>query len=328
MRPCLVLAAAVAVAGLGGLGASEVVVPTAPAGAAAGADCSSGVIVAADFSPWVPDTVNSVCDPGLPADAAQALVDTGFDPVGVSTYPPLAFICTIAGYPRGEDCNTTPPGNAYWSFWYANGATWTYSELGATALTPVAGSVEYWEFGGASASNPPTTTPAALRSSTSTTTTTTAPPASTPSTAPPASTAVPVPVAGAPAGSAGGSGGGGSGNGTSHSPSVSGEGTTTPGAQTSTGTSGTPGSSKSGKPDGSSSTQAATGSTTRPSPSATRADRGTGGSAQGPTIVNAAPVVSAEDSPGSSAPFALGAVGIAVLAGTGGLIAWRRRRTG
>jgi hypothetical protein len=324
VRPRLALAAAVAVAGLGGLGASEVVVPAGPAGAAA--DCSSGVIVAADFSPWVPDTVNSVCDPGLPPNAAQALVDTGFDPVGVSTYPPLAFICTIAGYPRGEDCSTTPPGNAYWSFWYANGATWTYSELGATALTPVAGSVEYWEFGGASASNPPTTTPAALRSSTSTTTTTPAPPATTPSTAPPASTAVP--VAGTPAGSAGGSDGGGSGNGTSHSPTVSGEGATTTGAQTSTGTSGTPGSSKSGNPDGPSSTQAATGSTTRPSPSATKTDRGTGGSAQGPTIVNAAPVVAAEDSPGSSAPFALGAVGIAVLAGTGGLIAWRRRRTG
>jgi hypothetical protein len=321
------MVAATAVVGLGGLGASEVVVPAGPVGAA-GAGCSSGVIVAADFSPWVPDTVNSVCDPGLPPNAAQALVDTGFDPVGVSTYPPLAFICTIAGYPRGEDCSTTPPGNAYWSFWYANGATWTYSELGATALTPVAGSVEYWEFGGASASNPPTTTPAALRSSTSTTTTTTTtdPTATTPSTAPPASTAVP--VAGAPTGSAGGSGGGGPGNGTSHSPSVSGGGTTTTGAQTFTGASGTPGSSKSGKPDGSSSTQAVTGSPTRPSPSATRADRGTGGSVQGPTIVNAAPVVATEDSPGSSAPFTLGAVGIAVLAGTGGLIAWRRRRTG
>jgi len=100
--------------------------PAAPAGADTVANCSNGVIVAADFATWG-GNINSVCDPTLPPNAAEALVATGFDPVGVASYGGLAFICQIAGYPQGEDCNTTPPGNAYWAFWYANAGenSWT-----------------------------------------------------------------------------------------------------------------------------------------------------------------------------------------------------------
>ncbi len=130
--------------------------PVAPAGADTVANCSSGVIVAADFATWG-GNINSVCDPTLPPNAADALVTTGFDPVGVASYGGLAFICQIAGYPQGEDCNTTPPGNAYWSFWYADAGenSWTYSQLGAESLHPVAGSVEAWVFGGGSGGGQP-----------------------------------------------------------------------------------------------------------------------------------------------------------------------------
>ena len=152
---------------------------TAPAAAAA--DCTNGVIVAVDFSPWQ-NEVDSVCDPQLPSTAAYALQDAGFNPVGVASYG-LAFICQIGGDPPEDPCQSTPPADAYWSFWYANKGqnTWTYSESGAMGLEPQAGSVEAWVFGGEAAnSNPPIPDPdgvieqtTALASMPTTTTTTT-----------------------------------------------------------------------------------------------------------------------------------------------------------
>ena len=84
----------------------------------------------------------------LPATAADALVAAKFDPTGVSGYG-LGFICQIAGDPPDDSCSTTPPANAYWSFWYADAGhnTWTYSLAGAMNLEPQAGSVEAWVFG-------------------------------------------------------------------------------------------------------------------------------------------------------------------------------------
>ena len=53
----------------------------------------------------------------------------------------LAFICQIAGFPQDDPCTTTPPANAYWSFWYAQAGqnTWTYSQSGAMNLAPGGG---------------------------------------------------------------------------------------------------------------------------------------------------------------------------------------------
>jgi LPXTG-motif cell wall-anchored protein len=44
--------------------------------------------------------------------------------------------------------------------------------------------------------------------------------------------------------------------------------------------------------------------------------------------VDAAPASATQRSTGSAGPFLIGAVMAALLAGSGGLIAWRRRRAG
>ena len=148
IRDLLLAAVAAGVAGLGWWGVLGPVLPAAPAGADPAVNCSTGVIVAADFSPWG-GNINSVCDASLPATAAEALVDAKFDPNGVAGYG-LAFICQIAGDPPDDTCATTPPADAYWAFWYADAGhdTWTYSQSGAMSLEPAAGSVEAWVFGG------------------------------------------------------------------------------------------------------------------------------------------------------------------------------------
>ena len=304
---------AVALSVLGGFGVSE---PAAAAGADAVANCSNGVIVAADFATWG-GNINSVCDPTVPSNAADALVATGFDPVGVASYGGLAFICQIAGYPQGEDCSTTPPGNAYWSFWYANAGenSWTYSQYGAENLHPVAGSVEAWVFGGGSGGGQPAVpTPDTVRADTAdisspATTTTMATPPSTPAT-----TSAPTSLAGV-ASSTGGSSAGGTGSG---QPSVAGA---VPGVPpgSPTGTRGTTG------PQG---TNGSTDPTTTTAPSTTsdpqvRRPR----PSSDPKIVDAAPVAAHDQGSASPLPFILGAGVVALLAASGGLIARRRRRT-
>ena len=81
----MLAAVAAGVAGLGWCGGLGPALPAPPAGAVPAVNCSTGVIVAADFSPWGGD-INSVCDATLPATAADALVDAGFDPTGVAGY--------------------------------------------------------------------------------------------------------------------------------------------------------------------------------------------------------------------------------------------------
>jgi LPXTG-motif cell wall-anchored protein len=54
---------------------------------------------------------------------------------------------------------------------------------------------------------------------------------------------------------------------------------------------------------------------------------GDGRSTTSPKIVDAAPVVATDKPAGSSAPFVVGALAVVLLAATGGLVAWRRRRT-
>jgi hypothetical protein len=308
--------------GVTGLGWWAVVGPALaapPAGAAPAVNCSAGVIVAADFAPWGGD-VNSVCDPTLPANAADVLVDTKFDPVGVAQYG-LAFICQIAGDPPDDSCATTPPADAYWSFWYADAGdnTWQYSQSGATNLQPEAGSVEAWIFGGNTGASPPSAfpSPKAIRAATARTsgTTTSTPPAPPPTslaTTPATAASTPPPATTPPPSAGGGTGG-------SEQPSTtvpvaglssadrqggtaSAESSTRPRAPTVTGRTGKP---HRDSPDG--------------APAATEPSI--------PKIVDAAPAVAARPAGGSPLPFVIGAVAVAALAATGGLMAWRRRRT-
>jgi hypothetical protein len=316
-----------------GLGAAtaSTLVAASPAGAAA-VDCSSGLIVAADFGTWG-GAINTVCDPQLPDNAADALVATNFQPVGVASYGGLNFICTIGGYPQNDPCTTTPPGNAYWSFWYADAGanTWTYSPLGAENLHPQAGSVEGWVFGGNTGATPPASFPApnTLRAATSdiVTTATTAPPPTTTSLPPTLTTTAatsPPPAPGHPSGTSPASGSASGSGGAAGKPGAQ----QTPGAKPAVGTTGTtPGT---GPTDGS---DAPTGSTVGPHPSqlpSTVGNQGDGGSSSAPIpkIIDAAPTVAGLEPAPSPIPFVVGAVIVVLLAGGGGFIAWRRRRTG
>lgn len=159
----------------------EVATPAAPALAAARplGDCTttSGVIVAVDFGHWGGPVLRSC---GTTPTTGYALLNQGGWQTTGTEHDGPGFICRIgyAGYqggtqyptPSEESCVLTPPTNAYWAFWYANPGQsgWSYSQMGATATQPEAGSVELWTFGGTntggtSGSAVPTITPAALR---------------------------------------------------------------------------------------------------------------------------------------------------------------------
>lgn len=306
--------------GLGFAAGAGVVMSATPAGADPPIDCSNGVIVAVDFSPWS-ETLNSVCDSTLPANGVSALQSAGFGLTGVTGYG-LQFICQIDDDPPAESCATTPSANAYWSLWYAEAGqtTWTYSLQGAEGLEPQAGSIEAWVFGGASGGGQPAIpAPRALDSSTPTTSTgepTPPPTSATESTGPTETTGPTGPTAaplGPPAGSSAGSSGGG-GSGSQH---VTGD-AAGAGAAASATTSTTIGPGRSG-----SSTSNATGFAPAGAPRST-----SGRSSTSLKIVDSAPASATRHLTGSPVPFLVGAAAVAVLAGSGGLIAWRRRRTG
>ena len=307
-----------ALAGFSGvLGPATVAAPATPAPVGAGtvASCSAGVIVAADFSHWGGD-INSVCDAALPENAAVALQDAKFDPTGVAGVG-LAFICQIAGFPPHDPCTSTPPADAYWSFWYALAGqnTWTYSQSGAMNLAPSAGSVEAWVFGGNTGASPPSAFPSpnSIRAATvrvvQTTPTTTSPtsqptqPSVPASTRPATGTTSPAPGAGPTDGGQATHAGGPAG--------------------------GSPSDPTTDHPSDPSTTTAATGTTkpaagrAHPSAGAVRATaRGT----TTPRIVNAAPAVAVPPPPNSPLPFVIGGFAVAVLAAAGSVVAWRRRR--
>lgn len=314
------VAAVAAVAGLGWCGGLGPLLPAAPAGADPAANCSGGVIVAADFSPWG-GNINSVCDATPPTTAADALVDAKFDPNGVAGYG-LAFICQIAGDPPDDSCATTPPADAYWAFWYADAGhnTWTYSQSGAMSLEPAPGSVEAWVFGGSSGASPPSGFPspdsvraATVRTSGTTTSTRPAsPPTSSSTTTTPAHATSAPPPAVTPSAPAGGAGG-------SQHPSTA---VPVTGSQPAPTQGGTVPTAPPERPTSPAATRPAGRSHT-----GTPGRVGAPGKPSMPKIVDAAPALATRSSEGSPLPFLIGAVAVVALAATGGLIAWRRRRT-
>lgn len=163
------------------LAALKVATSAAPALASAQpiGDCTttSGVIVAVDFAHWGGPVLRSC---GTTPATGYALLNQGGWATSGTEHDGPGFICRIGyvGYqggtqyptPSQESCVLTPPSNAYWAFWYASPGqnTWSYSQLGATAIQPEPGSVELWTFGGTntggtSGSAVPTITPASLR---------------------------------------------------------------------------------------------------------------------------------------------------------------------
>jgi hypothetical protein len=126
------------------------VVLQSPAGADPIGDCSTttGEIVAVDFSAWGGD-IERGCDAVLTTGYA-ALHRAGFTTAG-DAQDGDAFICRIDDKPppKQQSCGTTPPADAYWSYWHADVGqdTWTYSQQGAMGYHPPPGSVDAWTFG-------------------------------------------------------------------------------------------------------------------------------------------------------------------------------------
>lgn len=327
-RRVVILSAATAVvAAAGSLSASVSLLRAAPAGAATAVDCSTGVIVAVDFSHWESGVTDAVCDTMLPANAAYALVATGFDPTPVSTYG-LDFICQIAGagaveYPQGEDCSTTPPADAYWSFWYANRnqESWTYSNVGAMSLAPQAGSVEGWVFGGAAGGGQPSgfPTPNQVREATTQAVTGTGTGTGTTSTS----------TTGTTLASPGRSSGVSSGS----NPAPASQGSTTGPATASNSAASTPTTPTAAPTHPALSPRpgqtAPTSGHASPSDHGPRASGSTSTSrpGDGERIVSAVPTVADRHlSSGPSTSFLLGAAVVIVLMAIGGIVAWARRR--
>jgi hypothetical protein len=117
-------AAALAVAAAG------LVVPS-PAQAST-CSTASGVSVVVDFH-QLGGGVNSSCDAGGAGKyAAQQFADVGHVLTYVDNEP---FVCQVDGAPD-RTCPRTPPADAYWSLWWSDGksGTWSYASVGVTAL--------------------------------------------------------------------------------------------------------------------------------------------------------------------------------------------------
>ncbi len=123
--------------------------------AAEAATCSTGhgVTVVVDFH-QLGGGVQAACDSGgAGRSGAQQMADVGHDLTYVQRQP--GFVCRVDGAPAGDPCVNTPPDNAYWSLWWSDGTsgTWSYSAQGIGALqVPDGGYVALsWQGGDAKA---------------------------------------------------------------------------------------------------------------------------------------------------------------------------------
>lgn len=148
----LVAAAALAAA------AGTVLLPAGPAGAAACAD-DTGVTVVVDFHE-LGGGVQQRCDAdGSGKTAAQLFTDNGFALTYVQRQP--GFVCRVSGKPADDACVNTPPADAYWGLFVADGssATWSYASQGVGSLTLDDGESVAFSWQGSSDSSPPRVAP-------------------------------------------------------------------------------------------------------------------------------------------------------------------------
>lgn len=139
------LAASLLVSGAAVLGAST------PADAASGA-CkdNTAVTVVVDFN-GLGGGVDVDCVAGGQA-ATDQFRSAGHTVEMVTSQP--GMVCRIDGAPTDQpsNCHNSPPTNAYWSLWWADGkgGDWVYSSLGATSLkVPTGAYVAFsWNTGG------------------------------------------------------------------------------------------------------------------------------------------------------------------------------------
>lgn len=126
--------------------AAGVVVPAAP-GRAAACGTHAGVTVVVDFHQLGKGLAVS-CDPSGGGGRASDL----FTEVGhtLRYVDGESFVCEVDGAPDTQ-CVRTPPANAYWSLWWADGKSgdWKYASVGVGSLhVPDGGSVALsWQKG-------------------------------------------------------------------------------------------------------------------------------------------------------------------------------------
>jgi hypothetical protein len=150
------LAAAALVAAAAGAG-----VPS-PAAAAA-CPSAEGVTVVVDFNE-LGGGVPSVCEAAGGGKSASVLFEDAGFPLSYASQEP-GFVCRVSGVPTSDPCVNTAPANAYWGLWWSDGKTgsWSYSSLGAPALTIPEGGYVAFSWDQSDGSAPPSFTPAAHR---------------------------------------------------------------------------------------------------------------------------------------------------------------------
>lgn len=132
--------------------------PATPAGADPIGDCSTsaGVLVVVDFGHWGgPADVGCAAASGT---GSSAMAAAGFITAGTQEEGP-AFVCRIGlategpaslePTPSEDPCVNTPPVSAYWSYWHADAGQdrWSYSQQGVMSYRPPPGSIDAWTFG-------------------------------------------------------------------------------------------------------------------------------------------------------------------------------------
>ncbi|MEU4805580.1 ABC transporter substrate-binding protein [Actinosynnema sp. NPDC023587] len=138
-------------------------------GICTGDDALTGVTVVIDFQELdgnggTPAPTITRCspnaNPGTARTGVKALQDAGIAIAGTARWG-LGFLCRLENRPAStetlpttsnptykEPCVNTPPAQAYWSYWHADGAgtTWTYSNYGALNRNVIPGGFEGWSF--------------------------------------------------------------------------------------------------------------------------------------------------------------------------------------
>ncbi|WP_237774190.1 hypothetical protein [Actinosynnema sp. ALI-1.44] len=139
------------------------------AGICTGADALTGVTVVVDFqeldgnggvaAPTI-TRCSPNANPGTDRTGIKALQDAGIAVQGTVRWG-LGFVCRLENRPSStetiprtsnptykEGCLNTPPADAYWGYWHADGSgsTWTYSSFGALNRNVVPGGFEGWSF--------------------------------------------------------------------------------------------------------------------------------------------------------------------------------------
>jgi hypothetical protein len=290
--------------------AVSAVPPTQAVAPAAGCSSASGVTVVVDFNE-LGGGVPSVCDAdGGGKKAATLFPQNGFKleyAVGMA-----GFVCRVqdAPAPEDEDCQGTAPGNAYWSLWWSDGKTgsWSYASSGAGSLTVPDGGYVAFSWDQSDGTAPPSFNAAKHA----------APP-------PPASS----PGGNGNGGGAGNSNGGGqsSGAATADGGGQGGGATTGPGASSSATPSSAPSASasaapgKRGKPGSPAKSRKPS---TRPAPSASPSPTESTAAADG-ELTGAAPTAA---EPQDGLPAFVAPVLIGTLFGVAGIVFLLRRRSG